>query len=78
MGRHFLPGLRIPAHPLPWPGVAFALGFAALIAAPHCYVYNGTLPIPFLAKFASFGGWPGRAALFGPSPLPFRRAEAAA
>ncbi len=89
-------GIRSLASALPWPGIAFALGFAALmfwlfriaadapiidgvssslaialIAAPHCYVYDGVLLIPLLAKFATFGNWPGRAALFALSPLPF-------
>jgi hypothetical protein len=88
--------IRSLASALPWPEIAYALGFAALmfwlwriamdapivegvssslaialIAAPHCYVYDGVLLIPLLAKFASFGNWPGRAALFGLSPLPF-------
>lgn len=89
-------GIRSLASVLPWPGIAFALGFAALmfwlwriatdapiidgvssslaialIAAPHCYVYDGVLLIPLLAKFASLENWPGRAALFALSPLPF-------
>jgi len=89
-------GIRSIASTLPYPRIAFALGFAALmiwlwhmvadapiidgvssslaialIAAPHCYVYDGVLLIPLLAKFASFESWPGRAALFGLSPLPF-------
>jgi hypothetical protein len=89
-------GIRGLASALPWPGVAYAVGFAALmlwlwriatdapiidgvssslaialIAAPHCYVYDGVLLIPLLARFASPGNWPGRAALFGLSPLPF-------
>jgi hypothetical protein len=89
-------GIRSLASALPWPGIAFALGFTALmfwlwriatnapiidgvaaslaialIAAPHCYVYDGVLLIPLLAKYASLGNWPGRAALFGLSPLPF-------
>ncbi len=89
-------GIRGLASALPWPGIAYALGFAALmfwlwriaadapivdgvaaslaialIAAPHCYVYDGVLLIPLLAKFASLENWPGRAALFALSPLPF-------
>jgi hypothetical protein len=76
-------GIRSLTSALPFPGIAYALGFGALmfwlwriaadalIAAPHCYVYDGVLLIPLLAKFASFENWPGRAALFALSPLPF-------
>jgi hypothetical protein len=89
-------GIRGLASALPWPAVAYALGFTALmlwlwriaadapiingvssslaialIAALHCYFYDGVLLIPLLARFASPQSWPGRAALFGLSPLPF-------
>ena len=88
--------IRSLASALPYPAIAYALGFAglmfwlsriamdapiidsvssslaiALIAAPHCYVYDGVLLIPLLARCASLETWPGRAALFGLSPLPF-------
>jgi hypothetical protein len=89
-------GIRSLASALPFAGIAYALGFAALmfwgwqiaadapivdgvawslaialIAAPHCYVYDGVLLTPLLAKFASLENWPGRAALSALSPLPF-------
>ena len=51
-------------------GVSSSLAIA-LIAAPHCYVYDGVLLIPLLARFASLDNWPGRAALCALSPLPF-------
>jgi hypothetical protein len=51
-------------------GVAASLAIG-LIAAPHCYVYDGVLLMPLLAGFASLENWPGRAALFALSPLPF-------
>jgi hypothetical protein len=51
-------------------GVSAAMAIA-LIAAPHCYVYDAILLIPALARRASLNTWPGRAALFGLSPFPF-------
>lgn len=47
---------------------ALAIG---LISAPHCYVYDGILLVPLLAKYATLKHWPGRAALFALSPLPY-------
>ncbi len=51
-------------------GVSAAMAIA-LIASPHCNVYDAILLIPALARCASLKTWPGRAALLGLSPLPF-------
>jgi hypothetical protein len=43
----------------------------ALIASPHCYIYDAVVLVPLLARTASPDGWGGRLALIGLTPLPY-------
>lgn len=67
LGGHFLPWLRIPS--CAW--ILQPLGSLPYETARVLWLITIAVALALFAGFASFENWPGRAALFALSPLPF-------